>query len=109
MKKLLALLAIILVSVIGYSQENDAKGAATETAVRIFPNPATNVINILGLKNSARAHIIISDTYGNKVLEHQWAIRNNALNIPIATLRPGVYAITISSPGQRVQTRFYKR
>lgn len=77
--------------------------------VKVFPNPATNVVNILGLKNSSRAEISISDTYGNTVLEHRWAIKNNALNIPITSLNSGIYIITIRSQEQQVQTKFYKQ
>lgn len=77
--------------------------------VKVFPNPATNVVNVLGLKNSNRAAISISDTYGNVVLEHHWQIKNRALNIPISSLTSGLYIITIRSDEQKVQTKFYKK
>ena len=77
--------------------------------VKVFPNPATNVVNILGLKNSRRAEISISDSYGNTVLEHRWAIKNNALNIPITSLNSGIYIVTIRSQEQQIQTKFYKQ
>jgi len=77
--------------------------------VKVFPNPANNVVNILGLSNSAKAKISIWDMYGNVVLEHRWEIRNNALNIPIPTLTTGIYVITISSEEQYVRTKFYKK
>lgn len=31
--------------------------------VTIFPNPATSVINVLGVKDTEKAYIIISDIY----------------------------------------------
>jgi len=77
--------------------------------VKVFPNPASNVVNVLGLKNSNRADISISDTYGNVVLNHHWQIKNNALNIPITSLTSGIYVITIRSEEQQVQTKFYKK
>jgi len=77
--------------------------------VKVFPNPATNVVNVLGLKNSNKAEIVISDAYGNTMLEHRWAIKNNALNIPITSLNSGIYIITIRSQEQKVQTKFYKQ
>ncbi|MEL6916341.1 MAG: T9SS type A sorting domain-containing protein [Bacteroidota bacterium] len=78
--------------------------------VKVFPNPATNVVNILGLINtSARAEILITDMYGNEVLRHRWEIRDNALSIPIASLQPGIYAISIISKEQKVRTKFYKK
>ena len=77
--------------------------------VKVFPNPATNVVNILGLKNSSKADIIISDVYGSIQLKHQWRIKNNAINIPIASLNSGIYIVTISSQEQKIQTKFYKK
>lgn len=80
-----------------------------EIKVTIFPNPATNVINILGLKNTQKATIIVSDSYGNTVLRHQWEIKNKSLNIPIAILEKGFYLLNIRSPEQRVNTKFLKQ
>ncbi|GGD68396.1 hypothetical protein GCM10011412_02480 [Maribacter cobaltidurans] len=77
--------------------------------VKVFPNPATNVINILGLQNSERALIRISDTYGNTMMNYQWEIKNNALNIPIANLGLGIYLITINSSEQKIQKKFFKQ
>ena len=77
--------------------------------VKVFPNPATNVVNILGLINSEKAEIFISDVYGNMVLVHQWRIKNNTLNIPISTLSSGMYIVTIRSQEQHIQTKFYKK
>ena len=77
--------------------------------IKVFPNPATNVVNILGLRNSIRADIVVSDMYGHVVLRHQWQIRNKALNIPISTLSPGIYRVAIRSQEQNVQAKFYKK
>ena len=61
--------------------ENSTARQETQLAqkVKVFPNPATNVVNILGLKNSNKADIIILDVYGSVQLKHQWRIKNNAL------------------------------
>jgi hypothetical protein len=75
----------------------------------VFPNPATTVVSVLGLQNSSRAEILISDGYGNVVQSYQWEIRNNAINIPVTVLDPGVYMITVNSPEQLVKTKFYKQ
>lgn len=77
--------------------------------VKVFPNPATRVINILGVLNTAAAQITISDMYGKIVVSHEWEIRKNAINIPIANLEPGIYMITILSKEQQVKTKFYKQ
>lgn len=81
----------------------------TQTKVKVFPNPATSAVHILGLINSSKADIKIRDIYGNIVLEHHWEIRRNALNIPISTLDPGAYIITIRSNEQQIRTKFYKQ
>lgn len=77
--------------------------------VKVFPNPATRVVNVLGLVNSSAAQISISDIYGKQLLSHEWEIRNNALNIPIAELEAGIYVIVIQSKEQQVKTKFYKQ
>lgn len=77
--------------------------------IKVFPNPATNVVNVLGLTNSSQATIIVSDISGNEVLVRQWAIRNNAVSIPVPNLNTGIYVVRIESREQRVQTKFYKK
>ncbi len=81
----------------------------TVQKVKVFPNPAINVVNVLGLQNSNRAEIIVSDLYGNAILHHKWEIKNNALNIPISNLESGIYMISIRSQEQTVKTKFYKK
>ncbi|WP_405380317.1 T9SS type A sorting domain-containing protein [Maribacter sp. LLG6340-A2] len=78
-------------------------------AVKVFPNPATNVVNIIGILNTSTAQITIRDINGNQVLHHQWRIKNNALNIPISNLKKGIYLISIRSDLQTIQRKFYKQ
>ncbi len=80
-----------------------------QTEIKVFPNPATNVVNLLGLENSSKADILISDISGNIIQQYRWEIRNHALNIPIASLNPGIYIISVSSKEQSLQTKFYKK
>lgn len=112
------LLFFILIFVFGLQCAIAQSGNRTETIttgqtntqkVKVFPNPATNVVNILGLKNSNRAVILIMDTYGNIVLEHHWEIKNKALNLSVSSLHSGIYIVTIRSEEQQVQTKFYKK
>ena len=77
--------------------------------IKIFPNPATTVVNVLGLLNSSKAVITISNVYGTIVQEHQWEICQNALSIPIPNLEAGIYMISITSTEQKVQAKFYKQ
>ena len=112
MKKLLFIIAIFFFG-FQYTSAQSAneigKSTTEQIKIKVFPNPATNVVNVLGLQNSNRAAIMISDTYGNTVQEHHWRIKNNAVNIPVTSLDSGIYIITIHSEEQQVQTKFYKQ
>ena len=115
MKKLLLITTLLLIglqTILAQTEKNGLEGSIQKTKtqqVKVFPNPATNVINVLGLQNSTRAAIVISDLYGNIVLEHQWEIKNKALNIPVLNLEAGIYMISIRSPEQHVKLKFYKK
>jgi len=113
-KKLLITALLLLGSQLSFSQSAetsstpDKKETVAKQKIKVFPNPATNVVNILGLQNSSKANITISDISGNGVLQRKWAIRNNSLSIPIPNLNPGIYVVRIESEEQSVQTKFYK-
>jgi len=109
MKRVIILFIIAFSLSFSANAQTDGQEIVITKKVKVFPNPASNVVNVLGLKNSTRAEISILDAYGNTVLEHRWAIRNNALNIPISSLNSGVYIITIRSQEQQLQTKFYKQ
>lgn len=115
MKKLFLTAALAMVVFIVQGQSDATRESYSEKErvaspkVKVFPNPATNVVNVLGVHNSSAAKIIISDMYGTVVLTHEWEIRNNALNIPIAKLEAGIYMISIRSKEQTVRTKFYKQ
>jgi len=91
------------------AQTEPASDINQKVEVKVFPNPAKNILNILGLQNTMSASILIRDVYGTIVLQHQWKIKNKALNIPVANLANGIYLITIQSPEQHIQTKFYKQ
>jgi len=115
MKTYIVLSIFLCLVYTGYAQTSDKTDGTSNTQVvsevkvKIFPNPATSVVNVLGLKNTSKATISILDIYGNVVLAHQWEIRRNAINIPITTLASGAYIITIRSNEQQVRTKFYKQ
>ncbi len=113
MKKLLIITSIFILGfqfAVAQAEHHIEKTAIQKPVkVKVFPNPATNVVNILGLQNSNRAEIQISDAYGNTVLQHHWAIKNNALNIPVTSLDSGIYIVTIRSKEQQIQTKFFKK
>jgi len=70
MKKIFVFLCLVLCT-IGFQAQDNAieiapkKEVHTKHKIKVFPNPATNVVNVLGLLNSNRAKIVISDSYGN--------------------------------------------
>ncbi|SDT12453.1 Por secretion system C-terminal sorting domain-containing protein [Maribacter dokdonensis] len=99
MKRILIILAFIIFSATQLAAQD----------VKVFPNPATNVINLLGLKNDKNAVITVRDSYGNQVIFHQWDIKRNSLNIPVFNLEKGLYMITIQSEHQNIKTKFYKQ
>lgn len=109
MKRFILLSFCLFASLLHSQQEMDNAVSIPKNEIKVFPNPATNVINILGLQNTSKATIVISDSYGNSLLNYHWEIKNNALNIPIAHLEPGFYVITIHSPGQKIQKKFLKQ
>jgi len=114
MKNVGLLVAFIFLSFSGIAQTSKPQETSSSEQfvsrqkVKVFPNPATNVVNVLGLENSSRSKIIISDISGNIVLQHEWAIRNNAISIPIPNLDAGIYVVQINSLEQKIQTKFYK-
>ncbi len=110
MKKYIILTLFLFLFVgTGLAQSNEILNAVQSEQIKVFPNPATSIINVLGLQNSKSAAIVVSDVYGNVVLQHNWEIKNKALNIPVANLQKGIYVIFIQSSEQNVQTKFYKQ
>ncbi|MGB2758810.1 MULTISPECIES: T9SS type A sorting domain-containing protein [Maribacter] len=99
-------LIIIFLIMLGATQ---LSAQEVKNDVKIFPNPATNVINVLGLKNDTNAAISIRDSYGTQIIYHQWDIKRNALNIPVFNLEKGLYMISIQSENQNVKAKFYKQ
>ena len=99
MKRILIILAFTIFSATQLAAQD----------VKVFPNPATNVINVHGLKNDKNAVITVRDSYGNQVIFHQWDIKRNSLNIPVFNLEKGLYMITIQSEHQNIKTKFYKQ
>lgn len=108
-KGLLSCLFIVLCAFSTIAQSTEEAYFREKQKVVVFPNPAENTVHLLGLENSSRANIIITNTYGAIVLQHRWEIRNHSLSIPIPNLGAGIYVLTINSKEQQIQTKFYKR
>lgn len=111
MKNVLLYFIFITTIHVGFSQSNKHEISVdikNTIKIKVFPNPATNVINVLGLNNSPNASIIITDIYGTQVISPQWVINHNALNIPINKLEKEIYLITIQTKHQNIHRKFFK-
>ncbi|MEH6618711.1 T9SS type A sorting domain-containing protein [Maribacter arcticus] len=111
MKNVIVYFIFITAIHVGFSQSNKHEISfdnKNPIKIKLFPNPATNVISVLGLDNSSNASIIITDLYGGQVISHQWVIKHNALNIPVNKLEKGVYLITIQTEHQNIHRKFFK-
>lgn len=114
MKKYALIIFLISCSFYAKAQDNSSKEKIVQEQqtnakkIKVFPNPATNVVHLLGLANSQKAFITISDLYGNTVLQRQWSIRDASLSIPVPNLESGIYVVSVDSPEQKIQVKFYK-
>jgi hypothetical protein len=67
----------------------------------LFPNPADNTVNILGLNESSSYQII--DGFGRMVIE-----KMNSSSIDISELQNGIYTLIITGNNQNESIRFVK-
>ncbi|MFC4096218.1 T9SS type A sorting domain-containing protein [Euzebyella saccharophila] len=109
LKWFLGVILLIMSLAVVAQEEPYSQQTPKPQKVKVFPNPATNVVNIIGLTNSDKANITIYDIYGNPIFSRQWEIRKHALSIPVSSLEAGAYIITINSNQQNVRTKFYKK
>ncbi len=67
MTKAPAVLFFLVLSTLCLNAQQDVNSVDInyQTEIKVFPNPATNVVNLLGLENSSKADILISDISGN--------------------------------------------
>lgn len=110
MKAILISLLLFFSSIAASAQlSNNGENLTVKSEIIVFPNPAENTVHILGLTDSNKASIVVSNTSGEVVLQHRWAIRNNSLSIPIPNLKSGIYMLSINSREQQIKTKFYKK
>jgi hypothetical protein len=78
-----------------------------EVQLSLYPNPATDVIRLNGLKLSDY-QFQITDVQGKQLSENQYSVRNSEINIREFTA--GVYILNIYKDNQRVASKkFVKR
>ncbi|MFK7812173.1 MAG: thrombospondin type 3 repeat-containing protein [Maribacter sp.] len=77
--------------------------------IRAFPNPVEDNTNIIGIQNTDKAAIIISDMSGVIVKRNTQNITNSTISISVEELPVGVYLLRIISEEQDVQTKIVKK
>ena len=81
-----------------------------ETTIRLYPNPATDKINIIfDSQTSEEAEISLISILGNKVSEKKYQINygNNKVSINISSLPKGTYYIKVTM--QKSNERFIRK
>ncbi|MBS1745720.1 MAG: T9SS type A sorting domain-containing protein [Bacteroidetes bacterium] len=78
--------------------------AINNTAIKISPNPANNVLHIEGLPSTAK--ITVVDFMGNVKLKT--TASNNGYNLNISSLKPGNYLLKLDMNGEVVVRKFLK-
>ncbi|MBS1745519.1 MAG: T9SS type A sorting domain-containing protein [Bacteroidetes bacterium] len=81
--------------------------AINNTAIKISPNPAKNVLHIEGLPKDKKVKLSVVDLAGMVKIQ---TIANSVplYNINIASLHPGNYLLKIESSGDVVTKKFVK-
>ncbi|MBK7669339.1 MAG: PQQ-binding-like beta-propeller repeat protein [Sphingobacteriaceae bacterium] len=75
-----------------------------ESQIKIYPNPATNILNIGSIYNSKIEWVVVLDILGRKVLE----LKGNKSQINIEALEQGIYQLQIISEGKNYSSKFIK-
>ncbi len=76
--------------------------AGNEISMQLFPNPATNLVNILiaNTKNNAVAQVKLFDLTGRMVIDKQMTLTNGMLQLQLNDQLEGLYLLQIETEGQ---------
>ncbi len=86
----------------------DPFGRVTSSGVEMWPNPATDVLNIAFATSGTSARITIFDPSGRTVRRLERVPVNGALAIPLAGLADGLYTLRTETSGAVYNQRFVK-
>ena len=75
--------------------------------IKVFPNPASSIINIENLDDHVIDKVAIFDSVGKKVLDDMVCV-TNYLAIDIGSLLPGIYFIEITTDNETVRKKIIK-
>ncbi len=87
----------IIKDVINFSTLGTAEPVITKDDITVYPNPATDVINIKSGKNNSKFNVSIYSTTGQLVVRSE----NNKGSINISDLTKGVYLVKIDQENAR--------
>jgi endonuclease I len=74
--------------------------------LKVFPNPAQNVVNIqLPTTINNQIYITISTVTGNTVWSSQQKVNGNVLSLPVTNFAAGQYLITVALPNGNYRTK----
>ena len=92
-----------------YSELQEVHFDLDVNALTIFPNPATNRINIsLKAYEGMPATIRINDMLGQQMLEQKEdALSSDAISLPLHNFKAGVYAITVDVMNKKPITKLF--
>ncbi|MBS1746402.1 MAG: T9SS type A sorting domain-containing protein [Bacteroidetes bacterium] len=80
---------------------------SNEDAVRIYPNPAKNILHIEGLSSKAKITVISFNGF-TAISQQLKANSYPSYNLNIASLQPGNYLLKIEMNGAMVTKKFLK-
>ncbi len=79
----------------------------TSQELRVFPNPATNYLQVEIGKGSGEVYYSIMDVYG-KQIKAEKKLHNGSLGIGLDGLERGIYILNIRDGRQNLSTKFIK-
>lgn len=84
--------------------ENLSNDAFSNKKISIYPNPATNILNISLEENATIERVTITDISGKKVMEQD----GNVSTVNIERLANGMYVLEVISGGNKMVEKFIK-
>ena len=75
-----------------------------ETSIKIFPNPASDYVNVAITSNEVNKKIEIIDLLGKVVYSNTIAEDNSKLRVNTSNFLPGVYFVSVTSNNKSIRT-----
>lgn len=76
--------------------------------VRIFPNPTQDILTIVNMSGGSTSAVSVHNMLGAKVLELTDLNAQQEVQLPVASLTPGIYLVQISGSEGTATTKFVK-